>query len=89
MSTSAQANLVPKTKDAEFDAKVLGGSIKRNIVNPDLVGERKKTAFDKIEFASFMIGEEVLEEIKEIRAFISAEPQLQVDLSFFEESRND
>ena len=63
MSTSAQQNLVSKSKDAEYDPKVLGGSIKRNIVNPDLVEERKNTAFDKIEFASFMIGEEVLEEI--------------------------
>ena len=89
MSTSAQANLVTKTKEKEFDPKVLGGSIKRNIVNPDLVEEREKTAFDKIEFSSFMLGEEVLEEIKEIRAFISAEPQLQVDLSFFEDTRND
>jgi hypothetical protein len=74
MSTSAKANLLPKNSLVEFDPKVLGGSIKRNIVNPDLVDERKKTAFDKIEFASFMIGEEVLEEIKEIRAFIEAEP---------------
>ena len=89
MSTSAQANLVTKIKEKEYDPKVLGGSIKRNIVNPDLVEEREKTAFDKIEFSSFMLGEEVLEEIKEIRAFISAEPQLQVDLSFFEDTRND
>jgi len=68
---------------------VLGGSIKRNIVNPDLQAERKNTAFDKAEFASFLIGEEVLKEVNEIRAFIEAEPKMQVDLSFFEESRND
>jgi len=89
MSTSAQANLVNKLKKEEFDPKVLGGSIKRNIVNPDLVEERKKTAFNKTEFSSFMLGAEVLEEVEEIRAFISAEPQLQVDLSFFEDTRND
>ena len=89
MSAAAKANLVTKNKEAEYDPKVLGGSIKRNIVNPDLVEERKKTAFDKLELSSFMLGEEVLEEIKEIRAFIEAEPQMQVDLSFFEDSRND
>lgn len=60
MSTSALANLLSQNGATDFDPKVLGGSIKRNIVNPDLIEERKNTAFDKIEFASFMIGEEVL-----------------------------
>jgi len=58
MSTSAN----PISKD-DFDPKVLGGSIKRNIINPDLVEERKKTAFDKQEFTEFFLGEDVLREL--------------------------
>lgn len=30
----------------DFDPKILGGSIKRNIVNPDLAEERKNVTFD-------------------------------------------
>ena len=33
-------------KNTEWDAKFLGGSIKRNIVNPDLLEERAKCNFD-------------------------------------------
>lgn len=74
MSSSTKKNVVTKNNEAEFDPKVLGGSIKRNIVNPDLVEERKKTAFDKLEFASFLLGEDILQEVNEIRAFIESEP---------------
>ena len=31
----------------EFDPRVMGGSIKRKIVNPDLAEERSKCNFDK------------------------------------------
>ena len=30
----------------DFDPKILGGSVKRGIVNPDLGEERKKCDFD-------------------------------------------
>jgi len=33
----------------EFDPKVMGGSIKRKIVNPDLLDERALCTFDKDE----------------------------------------
>lgn len=39
-----------------WDAERLGGSIKRNIVNPDLIEERKNCAFDKEEILDFMVN---------------------------------
>lgn len=41
---------------SEWDSKVLGGSIKRGIVNPDLQEERDRCQFDKIELEKFIIG---------------------------------
>ena len=35
----------------DFDPKILGGSVKRGIVNPDLIEERKKCDFDQQELA--------------------------------------
>ena len=32
-----------------FDPKVLGGSVEKKIVNPDLIEERAKCTFDKEE----------------------------------------
>ena len=34
------------SKTDDFDPTVLGGSIKRGIVNPDLAEERKNVSFD-------------------------------------------
>ena len=45
---------------------MLGGSIKRNIVNPDLISERAKCNFDKKEFAEFVLSKEVLNEMNVI-----------------------
>jgi len=59
-----------------FDPKVLGGSIQKDIVNPDLIEERSKTAFDKVEFNKFFLGEDVHVELKEIADFIAKRPDL-------------
>ena len=40
----------------EWDAAHLGGSMKRNIVNPDLIDERAKLAFDRVELQKFTLG---------------------------------
>jgi hypothetical protein len=49
---------------SDWDAKTLGGSIKRGIVNPDLQAERDACAFDKDELQSFIFGEEILAYLK-------------------------
>lgn len=46
---------------AEFDPKILGGSVKRGIVNPDLVEERNKCDFDQREFTLSIFGKEAVE----------------------------
>ena len=38
-----------RSRDPPFDPNVMGGSIKRKIVNPALVEERAKCTFDKKE----------------------------------------
>ena len=40
--------------DLVFDPKVMGGSIKRRIVNPDLLEERAKCNFDREEAKKVM-----------------------------------
>ena len=40
----------------EFDTQLLGGSIKRDIVNPDLIEERNKLTFDQKELELFLLG---------------------------------
>jgi len=46
----------------DWDAKLLGGSIKRNIVNPDIEEERLKCNFDKTELAKFILTPSIYKE---------------------------
>ena len=62
--------------------------MKRGIVNPDLIEERQKCAFDTDELARFVIGEEVTQEMHDLVEFIKKEPKMQVELKYFEEDRN-
>jgi hypothetical protein len=39
---------------------LLGGSIKRNLINPDIAEERAKCNFDKKEFAEFIYTKEII-----------------------------
>ena len=42
----------------DFDPKVLGGSVKRGIVNPDLLEERAKSNFNQADLEEFLMGKE-------------------------------
>ena len=42
----------------DFDQKALGGSVKRGIVNPDLLEERAKCDFNQRELVLFLFGQE-------------------------------
>ena len=44
-----------------FDPAILGGSIKRGIVNPDLAEERENIKFDVRELEKFILGPEAYE----------------------------
>ena len=47
----------------DFDTQLLGGSVKRDIVNPDLLEERQKLTFDQKELELFMLGENMVNEL--------------------------
>lgn len=48
------------TDNKNWDTSLLAGSVKRNIVNPDIAEERAKCNFDQNEMASFIIGDQTL-----------------------------
>lgn len=73
----------------EWDTKYLGGSIKRNIVNPDILEERAKCNFDKQEMLEFVISKPVVDEIKEITDAIAETPELQSSIKFYNYTRNE
>ena len=71
----------------DFDPKLLGGSIKRNIVNPDLIEERQKLAFDQKELELFMFGESMINEVQDMSNFMDKHPEAGDDFSFYEMTR--
>ena len=75
--------------NSNWDTTKLGGSIKRNIINPDLLEERKKCNFDKIELANFVHGEEVVNEMNTVYNEIRKDPNMKVGLDFYEMSREE
>ena len=71
----------------DFDPKLLGGSIKRNIVNPDLIEERQKLAFDQKELELFMFGESMINEVQDMSNFMDKHPEAGDDFSYYEMTR--
>ena len=74
---------------AEFDPKVLGGSVKRKIVNPDLLEERNKCNFDQKEMALLIIGADHINYIKQIDEWASRHPETQFGIEYYEMSREE
>ena len=61
---------------SDWDAKKLGGSIKRGIVNPDLQEERDNLTFDLLEFEKFMFTEELYNYLKRRNDIYANDPNL-------------
>ena len=74
---------------AEFDPKILGGSLKRGIVNPDLLEERQKCNFDQKEMSSNLFGDELVGYIEQVDNFIERHPQTISGIDYFEMSREE
>ena len=72
-----------------FDPQILGGSLKRGIVNPDLLEERAKCTFDQQELELFIHGKEMVSELESMVEFMKTHPELDDDFSFFEMSREE
>ena len=74
---------------SDWDTSKLGGSIKRNIVNPDLLEEHQKCNFDKKEFANFVLGENIVDEMNTVYREIGNDPNMRVGLDFYEMTREE
>ena len=74
---------------SDFDPQVLGGSVKRGIVNPDLLEERAKCNFDQNELVEFMFGKQLVDYIREIYAYVSKHPEIQSGIDYYEMSREE
>jgi len=72
-----------------FDPKILGGSVKRGIVNPDLLEERAKCNFNQREMVLFLFDEQPTEYIEKINKMIVEHPELQTGIEYYEMSREE
>jgi acyl-CoA oxidase len=72
---------------SDWDAKTLGGSIKRKIVNPELQAERDACAFDKLEFEQFIWGKFVQTYLTERNKLFFEDPELKLPENFTELTR--
>ena len=74
---------------SDWDAKLLGGSIKRGIVNPDLQKERDTCAFDKLELEKFIWSEELHAYIKKKNDMFQEDQNLHLPRDVHELSREE
>ena len=72
-----------------WDAARLGGSMKRKIVNPDLIEERAKCAFDQTELSIFTMNKFVHDRSNEVQAHMERMPELLGDPAEYEMTREE
>ena len=63
--------------------------MKRNIVNPDLIEERAKLAFDRVELQKFTLGEWLYDKTKELDGFMAENPELLGSADDYEMTREE
>ena len=73
----------------DFDPKVLGGSVKRGIVNPDLLEERKKCNFDQRELCLFMFGKDMVFFVETVIDYVEKHPEIQSGIEYYEMTREE
>lgn len=72
-----------------FDPRVMGGSIKRGIVNPDLVEERAKCNFDQEQAYKLYYDEDIRSEMEWVFRLLKKYPQVKTAPTFYEMSRRE
>ena len=72
-----------------MDSKHLSGSIKRKIVNPDLLEERAKKGIEVDELVRFVIGEDMYEKNKEALELFKKYPELRTQPEELEMTREE
>ena len=73
----------------EFDPKVLGGSVKRGIVNPDLAEERARSQINSAELRQFLFSEKLINFILEVDQMQVDHPEIQSSIDYYEKSREE
>ena len=63
--------------------------MKRNIINPDLIEERAKLAFDRVELQKFTLGEWLYNKTKELDGFMDENPELLGSADDYEMTREE
>ena len=77
------------TQEQPFDPAVMGGSIKRKIVNPLLVAERAKCDFDREEALRAVYNAEQRAEFELVGALLKKHPQLASNINYYEMTREE
>lgn len=73
----------------DFDPAVLGGSVKRGIINPDLLEERAKCDFDQRELTLYLFGQKLVDYIEDLSDWIERNPQIMSGLDYYEMTREE
>jgi hypothetical protein len=74
---------------AVWDSKLLGGSVKNKIVNPDLEEERKKCTFDQKEMEKFVLTEPIWKVKTQIDELCEKYPELYHTMDFYDMTREE
>ena len=77
------------SQEQVFDPEVLGGSIKRKIVNPDLAKERALCSFDKEEAFKVLYPEDIRYEFKLVQDLIKKHPEIRSSPDYYEKTREE
>ena len=67
----------------------MGGSIKRKIVNPDLLEERAKCNFDRDEAFKVLYPEEKIAEFKLFHALVKKHPYIMSSCKYYDKTREE
>lgn len=87
MADAKQA--VVSLENPEFDPVTMGGSIKRGIVNPDLIDERAKCDFDREEAYRVLFHADYREEFDFVARLIKKYPEVASKPNFYEMTRQE
>ncbi len=71
-----------------WDAKILGGSIQRGIVNPDLIKERQNCDFNQQELEDLILGPSVKKN-KKMQELFQQHPEFLSDIFYHEMTRDE
>ena len=78
-----------KLQEQPFDPEVMGGSVKRKIVNPLLAKERNNINFDRDEAFKVLYSQQTRDEFDRIDKLIAKHPEIVSGVEFYEYTREE